>query len=110
MKLNIKFTPKHFTAPNKRILMEHITAGYVPVANCKRGNGVINGYIRMTGDHVRVFNLHKHNRHGKGTYKAQSDTPMWWEAFVYDIPMNIIETCGFKVTQNCRNFTCIAHI
>ena len=109
MKLNIKFTPKHFTASNKRILMEHITAGYVPVANAERGNGVINGYIRTNEDHVRVFNLHKHNRKSNQVDKTKSK-PMYWEAFVYDIPMDVIRTCGFKVIQHRRNFTCIAHL
>lgn len=110
MKLSLKFKSEYFRANNKAALMRMITAGCVPV-KMNTGTYSVNAWKNVHNNNIRVFNLHKYNRkviqNKNGNNKL---IPMYWEAYVYEIPKDVVITCGFHITQNHRNFTAIAYI
>ena len=94
---------------NKQTLMKHVLAGTRWCVN-KHVCGythTINGQI-----YVRAFNLVKHNRKvvrlGGDVYRENGGKhvlkPMYWEAFIYDIPISMLEYMNLCLVQYERNF------
>lgn len=113
MKIYTTFKPTlTLSSPvNKQTMLKAILAGTCPSTY----NNVINGHMHFVNGVlcVRLYNLIKHNRKvkrlGGGLYTKNGNKhikmPAYWEAYVYDIPVTIIETLNLKVIQNNRNFT-----
>lgn len=106
MELNFKIKPKYYTEYTKNRLIERITRGH---SFCVGGNKQCHyscwtkrkNYVGEI-EYLRVFNLIKHNRRTKQSPKGEQKA--YWEAFVYDIPFEIIKIMKMNITQNRRNF------
>ena len=94
---------------NKQTVMKYILAGTHWCTNKHVANGnihIINGQI-----YVRAFNLVKHNRKvirlGGNVYKKYGKhilKPMYWETFIYDIPVSMLEYMNLCLVQYERHF------
>ena len=105
MEIKLKYEPIYVTGISKKNIVEKITIGYTPIYQIY--NGVrINAYYRNHTKSVRVYNLIKHNR--KTQHDKDGNTiiikPMYWEAFVYDIPLNVLDFTHLSIEQKERNF------
>lgn len=109
MNLSIKIGPRRFTGRTKSILVSNITTGKCFAVGYKNGieySGYTN-FMSITEDSVRVFNLVKHRRKAVRNKKGKTikSTPGYWEAYVYDFPIDLLNVLGLSVKQNNRNFT-----
>lgn len=109
MKLSINIGPHRFTGRTKSILVSNITTGKCFAVGYKNGieySGYTN-FMSRTEDSVRVFNLVKRRRKAVRNKKGKTikSTPAYWEAYVYDFPIKLLEVLGLNVKQNTRNFT-----
>lgn len=92
----------------KSSIMERITSYHCRTFGSSNGINY-DGYVSWRDKekrYVRVFNLIKHNRKVE-RYCNNSKCrikPMYWEAFVYDIPIELLEITGCNVSQYNRNF------
>ena len=117
MNISIKVRPTKYNGKSKSDILEKITRGFCYASGIKN-NVDYSGYVRIlsrSDESVRVFNLHKHNRkviHKKdkiGNPKVISIQKMYWEAFVYDIPIELLKIMKCDIKQNLRNFEFIKH-
>ena len=94
---------------NKQTLMKHILK---ETWGCDTKNVYGNVHFVKGVLCVRAFNLVKHNRKvvrlGGDVYKKNGEKhvlkPMYWEAFVYDIPVTMLEYMNLYLIQYERNF------
>lgn len=91
----------------KSSIMKRITSYHCRTFGCSNGINY-DGYVSWRDKekrYIRVFKLIKHNRkvegHRDGSKKIK---PMYWEAFVYDIPIKLLEITGCNVSQSSKNF------
>lgn len=105
IKTNIK--PKYIRGNNKKDIVEKITQGCYLVYQLIQGIR-IHGNITQNKKPmcVRVYNLIKHNRVTVHTKDKQTKivTPMYWEGWFYDIPVDILISTGLSIEQKERNF------
>lgn len=105
MELKLKFKPIYMTGSSKKNIVEQIKYGYIPIYQLYKGIRIC-GYYRKQSKTVRVYNLIKHNR--KTQHDRDGNTiiikPMYWEAFVYDIPLDVLDFMGLSIVQKERNF------
>ena len=101
------------TAGSKLELMDKITNYHNLSWTCGMYKNVkINALRKIFGNkdnYVRVFNLHKHNRKTEhyvehGVKRTRVKSPMFWEAFVYDIPLDVLTVTNLSVFQENRHF------
>lgn len=91
---------------NKQTVMKYVLAGTKMCTNKHIVNAnthIINGQI-----YVRAFNLVKHNRKvvrlGGENGRKHVLKPMYWETFIYDIPVSMLEYMNLCLIQYDRNF------
>lgn len=110
MYIKINLQPMVMEASTKSELLSKIGSGYCHTYTLIKGVR-IHGLSPLMGkaDHVRVYNLEKHNRKmehytERGQKKSRMRNPLYWRAFVYDIPLDVLKTANLSVFQENRNF------
>lgn len=111
MELKLRIKPQYYKGVNKNDVMSQISRDYCWTYGLHKGvriNG-LRPLFRNKDNYVRVFNLIKHNRKSIRTIDKKGNKrvtikPMYWEAFVYDIPLSFFEISGLSIIQEKRNF------
>ena len=108
IKLNLK--PMVMEAHTKSELLAKIkSGGYCQTYSFVKGVR-IQGLMEVNkAKHVRVYNLEKHNRKmeqyfHRGEKHSRMRNPLYWRAFVYDIPLEVLITANLSVFQDNRTF------
>lgn len=111
MEFKLRIKPRHFKGCNKNDIMYQISDGHCWTYGLHKGSRIngLSPLFRKKDNYVRVFNLIKHNRKSIRTIDKKGNKhttikPMYWEAFVYDIPIVFFEISGLSVIQEKRNF------
>lgn len=104
MRIFKSFKPQHLQLyKNKHDVVKLITSGcnYVETPTVE-GYTYMNQYGQIC---VRAFNLIKHNRKveklNDGQYKISK---MYWDVYIYDIPVDIFVYLNLNFKQQNRNF------
>ena len=106
MEVKIEIKPMRFTASTKDELINKISNNGSYCWIC--GGGLNYSYLGHLIDEntVRVYNLQKYKTKKKNVNKKhyQLVRKLYWEAFVYDIPIDLLRLGKLRVTQYARNF------
>ena len=107
IKLNLK--PTVMEAHTKSELLNKIESGYCHTYSFMKGVR-IQGLMEINKEkYVRVYNLEKHNRKmeqyfHRGEKHSRMKHPLYWKAFVYDIPLEVLIAANLSVFQDNRTF------
>lgn len=107
IKLNLK--PTVMKAHTKSELLYKIESGYVHTYALIKGVRIHALMEVSNPKHVRVYNLEKHNRKmeqyfQRGEKHSRMKNPLYWRAYVYDIPIELLTIANLSVFQENRTF------